>query len=63
MDAAKTELLTTFLLDFLEYLRASEGEAMVHKKVICHDLCPLHAAPLLHMSFACHKQGNMFFCD
>ena len=37
MDAEKMELLTSFLLDFLEYLRAAEGDGMMHKKVICHD--------------------------
>ena len=26
-------LLTSFLVDFLEYLRASEGDRLMHKKV------------------------------
>ena len=33
MDPKKMELLTSFLVDFLEYLRASEGERLMHKKV------------------------------
>ena len=33
MDPKKLELLTSFLVDFLEYLRASEGDRLMHKKV------------------------------
>ena len=33
MDAEKMAMLTSFLVDFLEYLRASEGDKLMHKKV------------------------------
>ena len=33
MDSEKMALLTSFLVDFLEYLRASEGDRLMHKKV------------------------------
>ena len=33
MDTEKMALLTSFLVDFLEYLRASEGDKLMHKKV------------------------------
>ena len=31
-------MLTSFLVDFLEYLRASEGDKLMHKKVSSRDL-------------------------
>ena len=32
-DAEKVAQLTTFLVDFLEYIRASQGDQLDHKKV------------------------------
>ena len=49
-DAQKLSALDTFLVDYLEYIRAAEGEQFVHKHVRHFSLCVLVQTKLLRKS-------------
>jgi len=62
-DAEKVAQLTTFLVDFLEYIRASQGDQLDHKKEVNTALVKLYCARDTGKLVSLVDTQNLLDCD